>query len=180
MGQTGGMFCANCGSSVDAAVCRVCGTPVQAGAHDAVSTVLAGWWSRVGATIIDSLFLIVPTLVLDLLLGNLVGQIVAIGVQATYMIGLQTQPSGQTLGNRALQTRVRDALTGHTISVRQATVRWACIAVYGILEVFSSTGSSSFTALVSVLALADCLYPLVSPRKQTIHDRIARTIVVRA
>lgn len=175
------MFCANCGSSVDDAVCRVCGTAVHgAVTNEAVSTVLAGWWSRVGATVIDSLILIMPTLVLDLLLGNLLGQVVAIGVQAVYMIGLQTQPSGQTLGNRALQTRVRDSLTGHTISMRQAAVRWAFIAVYGVLEVFSSAGSSSLTLLVSLLALADCLYPLFNPRKQTIHDRIARTIVVRA
>ncbi len=175
------MFCANCGSSVDDAVCRVCGTPVHATVdNDAVSSVLAGWWSRVGATLIDSLVLIVPTLMLDLVLGNLVGQIVAIGVQAAYMISLQTKPSGQTLGNRAVQTRVRDSLTGHVITVRQAAIRWAFIAVYGILEILSSTGSSTLTVSVSLLALADCLYPLVNPRKQTIHDRIARTIVVRA
>ena len=174
------MICTNCGSPVDGATCRVCGTPVLADTRtDAVTTVLAGWWSRVGATIIDSLVLVVPTLVLDLLLGSLIGQIVAVGVQAAYMIGLQTKPAGQTLGNRALQTRVRDALTGRTISVRQAAVRWGFIAFYGVLEVLSSTGASSLTAAVSLLALADCLYPLFNPRKQTIHDRLARTIVVR-
>jgi uncharacterized RDD family membrane protein YckC len=175
------MFCGNCGSTVDDAVCRVCGTPIETPvAFDAVSTVLAGWWSRVGATVIDSLILIVPTLMLDLLLGNLLGQIAAIGLQAAYMIRLQTQPDGQTLGNRAVQTRVRDSLTGQSISVRQAAIRWAVIAVYGVLEILSSTGSASLTATVSLLALADCLYPLMNPRKQTIHDRIARTIVVRA
>jgi uncharacterized RDD family membrane protein YckC len=142
--------------------------------------VLAGWWSRVGATLIDSLVLIVPTLLLDLLLGNLLGQIVAIGVQAAYMISLQTKPSGQTLGNRALQTRVRDSLTGHTISVRQAALRWAFIAVYGVLEIVSSAGSNSLTVFVSLLALADCLYPLFNSRRQTLHDRLAHTIVVRA
>lgn len=180
MRQTGGMFCANCGSSLDDGVCRVCGTPVKGIVTNAVSSVLAGWWSRVGATVIDSLVLIIPTLVLDLILGNLVGQFVAIGLQAAYMIGLQTQASGQTLGNRAVQTRVRDSLTGHTISVRQAAIRWAIIAIYSVLEIFSSAGSSSLTLVVSVLALADCLYPLFNPRKQTIHDRIAGTIVVRA
>lgn len=175
------MFCATCGSSTDNEVCRVCGTPVSSSSTiDAVSTVLAGWWSRVGATIIDGLVMLVPALVLELLLGIFIGQIVAIGLQALYMIALLTQPDGQTLGNRAVQTRVRDSLTGRTISLRQGVIRWAIIAIYSVLEFISSTGSGSMTVSVSLLALADCLYPLFNARKQTIHDRIARTIVVRA
>ncbi len=175
------MICANCGSPVESATCRVCGTHVAGvGAPDVVSTVLAGWWSRVGATVIDSLVLLIPTLVLDVVLGTFFGQIMAIALQAAYMIGLQTKPAGQTLGNRALQTRVRDALTGGVITVRQASVRWGFIAFYAVLEILSSTGSSSLTATVSLVALADCLYPLFNVRKQTIHDRLARTIVVRA
>ena len=174
------MFCANCGSSVEDSVCRVCGS--RAGdvvTLDGVSPILAGWWSRVGATLIDTLVLTLPTLVLVVLLGNLVGDFAALGAQATYMIVLLTRPDGQTLGNRALGTRVRDSLTGQTITRRQALVRWIVIAIYGVLGTVPSAGPHAFAAVVSIIALADCLYPLFNARKQTIHDRIARTIVVR-
>ena len=181
MRQTVVMFCANCGSSVTDELCPVCGTPLLASGHgETVSPVLAGWWSRVGATAIDSMILIVPTLLLDLLFGSVLGQIAAVIVQAVYMIGLQTRGPGQTIGNRAVHTRVRDSLTGHTITSRQALIRWAFTAIYSVLEIFSSASASTLTAVISVLALADCLYPLFNSRKQTIHDLVARTIVVRA
>jgi len=175
------MFCANCGSTSDDNVCRVCGSPaLEAGSLDTVSPILAGWWSRVWATLIDSIIFVMPTLVFVLLLGNILGEITAVGAQAVYMVILQIQPDGQTLGNRAAQTRVRDALTGQVISRGQAVVRWAVIAIYSVLATTSSTGLDTLTGVVIVIALADCLYPLFNPRKQTIHDRVARTIVVRA
>jgi uncharacterized RDD family membrane protein YckC len=175
------MFCANCGSTSDDNVCRVCGSPaLDAGSRDTVSPILAGWWSRVAATLTDSFILVMPTLVFILLLGNILGEITTIGAQAVYMVILQSQPDGQTLGNRLAQTRVRDALTGQVISRGQAVVRWAVIAIYSVLATTSSTGLGTITGTVSVIALADCLYPLFNPRKQTIHDRVARTIVVRA
>jgi uncharacterized RDD family membrane protein YckC len=33
---------------------------------------------------------------------------------------------------------------------------------------------------VGFIAIIDCLFPLLNPRKQTLHDRLAGTIVVRA
>ena len=181
MRQTGDMICANCGSSLSDEVCRVCGTPlVSASNIETVSPVLAGWWSRVGATVIDSMILIVPTLLLDLLLGSVLGQIAAVLAQAAYMIGLQTRSQGQTIGNRAVQTRVRDSLTGNTITSRQALIRWAFTAIYSVLEILSSASATTLTVVISLLALADCLYPLFNSRKQTLHDLVARTIVVRA
>ena len=78
-----------------------------------------------------------------------------------------------------VQTRVRDALTGHVITRRQAAIRWVVVAVYGVLGTLLSTRSLPSRVPVGLLAVADCLYPLFNARKQTIHDRIARTIVVR-
>src|ERR1035437_1218056 len=179
VGQTGCMFCINCGSTSDDTVCRICGSRATDVVFDSVTPILAGWWGRVGATLLDSVILVLPTLVLVLLLGNLFGEIAAIAAEASYLIILQTQPDGQTLGNRMVQTRVRDALTGHVITRRQAAIRWVVVAVYAVLVTLPSTGSHSFTVSVSVLAVADCLYPLFNARKQTIHDRIAHTIVVR-
>ena len=174
------MFCINCGSTSDVEVCRVCGA--RAGATDlidAVSPVLAGWWSRVSATLIDSIVLIAPTLLLVVLLGNLLGLIAAMATQAAYLMALQTRPDGQTLGNRIAQTRVRDALTGHTISARQALIRWLVLGVYGVLGTLPQSASRGFV-VVGLFGVVDCLFPLWNSRHQTLHDRWARTIVVRA
>src|ERR1035437_8563917 len=103
VGQTGCMFCFTCGSTSDDNVCRVCGSRATDVVFDSVTPILAGWWSRVGATLLDSVILVVPTLVLVLLLGNLFGEIAAIAAEASYLIILQTQPDGQTLGNRMVQ-----------------------------------------------------------------------------
>ncbi|HEY5302797.1 MAG TPA: RDD family protein [Acidimicrobiales bacterium] len=173
------MFCANCGSMSDDDVCRVCGTPaLYADPFDTASPILAGWWSRVTATLIDALVLFVPTLILALLLGNVLGVLASVAAQAIYMISMQTKPDGQTLGNRAARTRVRDALTGQVITNGQGLVRWLVIAVYSVASTLSTAGTTPLLA-ISLLGLADCLYPLFNARKQTIHDRIARTIVVR-
>lgn len=159
----------------------MCGTPASdATSRDTVSPVLAGYWSRVVATLVDSVVLLAPTLVMVLLLGNLLGEFAAALAQALYLIALQTTPAGQTLGNRVAQTRVRDALTGHTISRRQATVRWVPLGVYGTLGALPGAGSGGAALIVGCLAVADCLWPLWNPRRQTLHDRLAGTIVVRA
>ncbi len=174
------MFCANCGSLSDANVCRVCGTPATPANHmDLATPILAGWWSRVAATLIDTVVLLIPTLVLVLLLGNILGEIAALAAQATYMVALQSRPDGQTLGNRAAQTRVRDALTGQVITRGQGVLRWVVIALYSVLSTLTSAGTKPLLA-VSLIGVVDCLYPLFNARKQTIHDRLARTIVVRA
>lgn len=173
------MVCTNCGSTIEDTVCVVCGVPARdVDALDAVTPVLAGWGSRVGATVIDTIVLIAPTLVLVLLLGNRLGDVAALATQGAYMVVLLTSPDGQTVGNRAMRTRVRDELTGYTITRRQALVRWAVIAIYGVLGTVPSAGPL-FAASVSVVALTDCLYPFFNARNQTIHDRLARTIVVR-
>ncbi len=160
-------------------MCRVCGTPaVRPDPFDTATPILAGWWSRVAATLVDALVLFVPTLILALLLGNVLGVLASIATQAIYMISMQTKPDGQTLGNRAAHTRVRDALTGQVISNGQGLVRWLVIAVYSVASTLSTAGTMPLLT-ISLLGLADCLYPLFNVRKQTIHDRIARTIVVR-
>lgn len=175
------MFCVNCGSISGDEVCRVCGTPAITDANvDLTSPILAGWWRRVVATLVDSVVLFAPTVLLVVLLGNALGAIAAIAAQAVYLITLHTASDGQTMGNRLAQTRVRDALTGQPLTRRQAVLRWVLIGAYGLLGTLSSNPHGAFALAVSLLAVADCLYPLFNVRHQTIHDRLARTIVVRA
>jgi len=72
-------------------------------------------------------------------------------------------------------TRVRDAVTGERITKQQSMTRWFAMTVYGLVLVFGS--NLALLAYVAIY-LTDNLYPLFNPRKQTIHDRIAGTIVV--
>ncbi len=141
---------------------------------------LSGWWRRVGATLIDSLLLFIPTTIVYYLVGGVAGRYIgalfAMLVEGVYMVKLLTTSAGQTVGNRVVSTRVRDALTGATITPTQAVRRWVFVAIYGALAV---TLPTSLVTIPNVIALVDCLYPLFDPRKQTLHDKFANTLVVR-
>ena len=71
----------------------------------------------------------------------------------------------------------RHAVTGERITKQQSMIRWVAMTIYGLILVF---GSNVALLVYLVIYLADNLYPLFNPRKQTIHDRIAGTIVVLA
>ncbi|MDE3082892.1 MAG: RDD family protein [Acidobacteriota bacterium] len=171
------MNCAQCGSDVNGAFCPVCGTPVAAPAS---TVALSGWWRRVGATVVDNLLLFIPSSITFLLVsdigGRLFGALAALAVQGTYMVRFLASAKGQTIGNRVVDTSVRDALTGAAISTNQALRRWGFIALYGVLDV---TLPTSYAAIPTVIALIDCLFPLFDARKQTLHDKFAGTLVVR-
>jgi len=173
------MNCSQCGSEVHDSFCPVCGTPAPTN-PDAPSAVrLSGWWRRVGATVVDNLILLVPTmvvfLVVDAVAGSIAGAIAGIVIQGIYQVKLLAMPQGQTLGNRMVGTQVRDALTGLAITNQQALRRWGLVAIYSSFEL---AGTSGVAIAVSLVGAVDCLYPLFNERKQTVHDRFAGTIVV--
>jgi uncharacterized RDD family membrane protein YckC len=178
IGQDSGMYCANCGTETRTSHCGVCG----AGAGRTWTTTdvaYAGWWQRVGATIIDNLILFIPTEIVIYAvsrgLNYVVADLAAIVVQGFYMFILLTKPAGQTIGNRAVGTRVRNAADAGPISPNQVLRRLGLVALYSFLIVF---GAGAVT-LVGLCAIADSIFPLFTPRKQTLHDIYARTIVVR-
>jgi len=57
--------------------------------------VLAGWWLRVGATVIDNLILFVPTEIVIRLVGNalnyVVADVAAVLIEGIYMYALLTR-----------------------------------------------------------------------------------------
>ena len=97
-------------------------------------------------------------------------------LQGAYMVRFLSSESGQTIGNRVVATQVRDALTGAAITRSQALRRWAAISAYAVLNVVLPP---SLEGIPVMLFLADCLFPLLDARKQTLHDKIAGTLVVR-
>ncbi len=178
--NNGLVYCPACGSETNGPYCGVCGAPLPHGPSSAqASGQLAGWWRRVGATFTDNIILLLPTTVVLILVnavaGSLIGALAGIAVQGVYQVMLLASARGQTLGNRIVATRVRDRITGGPISTRQALWRWGFVALYSVIALVNNPVS---TSIVTVVALIDVLFPLANPAKQTIHDRLAGTIVV--
>jgi uncharacterized RDD family membrane protein YckC len=158
----------------------VCGTPTTTrGSSVTTPRELAGWWLRVGATMIDNLILFIPTEIVIRLVDSaanfVVADVAALAVEGIYMYVMLTRPAAQTFGNRALKTRVRNATDAGPITSQQVLRRYGLVACYSCFIIF---GSAAVT-LVGLVAMADSLFPLFTPTKQTLHDMFAKTIVVK-
>lgn len=164
--------------------CDVCGTSESSfGITDnAMGLQLGGWWRRVGATFADNVILFLPSLLLQSFFtatsGATIGVLAFAALQGVYLVKLIAAPRGQTIGNRVAATRVRDATSGQAVTTTQALKRWAFVAAYQLLIAFAG-GNFAFELLL-VAAAIDDLMPLFDSRKQTLHDKIANTIVVMA
>jgi uncharacterized RDD family membrane protein YckC len=88
-------------------------------------------------------------------------------VAAVYEIPL-TKLRGQTLGKMALGTRVRPLAHEGLPSWGQAVLRWLG---YRVLAVIPQIGG--------LYSLLDALWIFWDPRRQTLHDKIGRTVVAR-
>jgi uncharacterized RDD family membrane protein YckC len=97
--------------------------------------------------------------------GGLILLLVLILVEALYFACFNGQGTGQTVGNRALGIGVRDADSGEPIGLGRGLLRWFVRALL-------------YAALVVPGVVSD-LFPLWDPRRQTIADKAARSVVVR-
>jgi uncharacterized RDD family membrane protein YckC len=153
--------------------------------------VLAGWWQRVGAALLDGLIVGIPlgivlavvnagfgtphvvvtssgtTITVRSLQGSahwvlLIAIALLAGAYMTYFNGGGT---GQTPGNRAPGIAVRDIETGATIGLGRGVIRWLVRAL--------------LYACFVVPGLLNDLFPLWDPRRQTLADKAARSVVIR-
>jgi len=142
---------------------------------------LAGWGRRVGATFSDNLILVIPTslcvALFDQIGSNFLGGLAGFIVVALYMFRLLSGARGQTIGNRVVASRVRDAETGRMITWQKALQRTFFMAIYSI-AVFALP--RELILLVVIVAVVDNFWALFDPRKQTLHDKLLGTIVVIA
>lgn len=195
-------YCVNCGKeiSAQAVMCPQCGHPGPAAATSATPTVhtggrpLASWGSRVGAMLLDTLVLAIPFLILaailfatadvdwqEILDDDAIGKVKltsddiralgAIGLVLLAMIlvtmlykPLMEGTSGQTLGKKWVGIRVVRSEDGDRITMGRAFLRWFFSTLFGI---------------VSLLNFINWLWPLWDDNKQTLHDKAAKTVVVR-
>jgi uncharacterized RDD family membrane protein YckC len=145
----------------------------------------AEWWKRVVAWLIDVVVLwVVQTIIAAIfgldrsitvdpntggVSGNVLGafifgNVVLLLVGVAYYVALNGSDRGQTLGKMALKIAVRDDATGGPAGYGKAFIRYIVGAVLFILCI--------------VPGVIDVLFPLWDPKKQTLHDKAAGTVVV--
>ncbi|MFN2614407.1 MAG: RDD family protein [Actinomycetota bacterium] len=148
--------------------------------------VYAEWWQRLVALLIDGVIVAVPSWIImilsgltfalssriDVHTGRAIGSaglfygpfafILAAGI--LYRVLMEGGARGQTVGTMIMKIRVRDVDTDASIGYGRAFVRWL---VFSLL------------CFVWIGGLVDALFPLWDQRKQTIHDKAARSIVVK-
>jgi uncharacterized RDD family membrane protein YckC len=150
--------------------------------------VLAGWWSRAGAYLIDGLIVGVGALILFLplvaagltvdtdagwaaLIAAGIVWVLCLGVAALfYAPVMMARTNGKTLGRMALNIRVVRA-SGEPITfgyavLREVVVKWLLFGILGAL-----TGG--------IAQVLDYLWPLWDEQNRCLHDMIVDSRVVR-
>jgi len=151
----------------------------------------AGWWQRVGATLLDAVITGIPAGILAAAVGGTVrtnrvivfnefgrtrlrqtnfhfngkGIAVVILVGVLYRTLLEGGVRGQTLGKMAMRITVRDPVSGTSIGYGRAFVRWLVASILWVAFI--------------IPGVIDVLFPLWDPKHQTLHDKAAGSIVVQ-
>jgi uncharacterized RDD family membrane protein YckC len=138
---------------------------------DAFGRPLAAWGQRLGAYLIDEVFIRVLALLAVFALGlrhQFGGRILWLLMAAAYYAVLNGSQMGQTFGKRVFGIQVRDATgEGGTIGVGRAGLRFVTVGLFRLVPFFG------------LFTLLDGLWPLWDPRRQALHDKIAGSVVVR-
>jgi uncharacterized RDD family membrane protein YckC len=152
---------------------------------------LAGWWSRVGATLIDGLIVGVGALIIlaifgavfsigffaseetgvaSLIIGMMLGFVAVAIVAVLYAPLMMARTNGKTLGRMAMGIRVVRA-NGQPMTFGFAMLREVAVKVL----LFGFAGSLTF----GLVNLADALWPLWDDENRALHDFVVDTRVVR-
>jgi len=126
------------------------------------AVVYGGFWERFFAAIIDGIIMWIPNAVFQYLVGDIfIGYIASIVFNWLYYTLLESSEGQATIGKRALGLKVTN-LNGERISFGQATGRY-------------------FGKILSTLIIfIGYLMMLWDENKQTLHDKMAGTLVVKA
>jgi uncharacterized RDD family membrane protein YckC len=140
-------------------------------------SVYSGWWRRAGALVIDSLLVFgAVAAVFALAFGvdavnSDVGAAMFLAAIVFFLAGpiwywiyLTGRAPGQTLGKKALGIRVRHADEDRPIGYGAAAGRYLITVAFGFFY---------------VPAIVDYLWPIWDARNQSLHDKVANSIVVR-
>ncbi|MBI4895822.1 MAG: RDD family protein [Candidatus Aenigmarchaeota archaeon] len=133
-----------------------------------VSDKYAGFWIRLGAYLLDSLIVSVPSLIIFFVLsfsmgfmGMILGIIVSVIIGWIYNASLESSEKQATIGKQAVSVKVVD-YKGKRISFGLATGRY-------------------FAKILSALIILIGFFMIgFTEKKQGLHDYIANTYVVEA
>jgi uncharacterized RDD family membrane protein YckC len=166
--------------------------PVAPGRPGAQPLVLAEWWRRAVALVIDGIIVGVISLVLiaafggvfslgflggdelgvvSLVLGLLAGGLAVFVAAVLYAPLIMARTDGQTLGKMATSCRVV-RVDGGRVDFGWALLREGLVKGLGLAIVGGITGGIAY--------LVDFLWPLWDDENRTLHDMVVRSRVVRA
>jgi uncharacterized RDD family membrane protein YckC len=117
--------------------------------------------------VIDFLVLLIPNIVIGLGGGGRLGAYIATAILQFVYVSVMLATRGQTVGNMAVGTRVVDAQTGAPLTGGRAVGRAAAQLLFNALSIIIIPG------------LLDILWPLWDRDNQTLHDKMAGTVVIR-
>ena len=153
--------------------------------------VLAGWWSRVAATLLDGIVIGIGAVLVMLIFGSAfsvgffdgedsgAGAIavgLTIGIISTSIIALlyaplmMTRTNGRTLGRMAVGNRVVRA-KGQVMTLGVAVVREVLVKTL----LFGFIG----TITIGIASLVDVLWPLWDDENRALHDFVVDTRTVK-
>ena len=127
----------------------------------------ADWWRRFLALVIDFGVLWLPTWAATRSMDRPVRLIASTVVGAIYFALLNGGAKGQTLGKMVWGVRVRDAATGGPLGQAKAALRYLAPALLSIVT-------------FGLIWFPDGLWLFWDRRRQTLHDKIAGSVVVSA
>ena len=119
----------------------------------------AGFWRRGAASVVDSLVLFVPNLLVTLAFPDLVGLLLQMAIGVAYFSLMHASASQATVGKRAFGIKVTD-LEGNRIGFGRALARVPAMWLSGV-----------------ILGIG-FLMAAFTGRKQALHDMICGTLVV--
>ena len=127
----------------------------------------ADWWRRLLALVVDTAVLWLPMWVLTRSMDRPVRLAVITVLGVVYFDLLNGGAKGQTLGKMVWGVRVRDAATGGPLGPAKAAVRYLAPALLSIVT-------------FGLIWLPDGLWLFWDRRRQTLHDKVAGSVVVMA
>jgi uncharacterized RDD family membrane protein YckC len=103
--------------------------------------------------------------------------VLAFVVLPGYLGLMQGGKRGQTVGKRATGVAVRRAETFEAIGYPRSFARASLIMAFPLVPALSTLATLA-AVVVGWLALLDGLWPLWDKRNQSLHDKIAKTVVI--
>ena len=201
-------YCSNCGAekTADQQFCPSCGKassaptlapmPTLSSVERGDTVALAGFLWRVVAYVIDIIILgIVATFPLRAIgVTSYAATFINIVIVFLYAVLFLIYMNGQTLGMRVTHIRCVDEKSRSRLSSQQAIMRTGLYCVLDVLgslyhytrylhpdahEKMLNSRHLSIVIILFLPVLIDLLWPLWDKKNQTLHDKFAKTVVVR-